>query len=141
MHEKPVASNPNAIDIDELFTNEIIKVKSDKSLSQSFLSFLFLFLETVCRKLFPLLPNSIKEKSKEDIINWLLPRLNGEDGLGGIFPAMVNALIAFKIVDEDKYKNQISTIKRSIDNLVKKRYSILSTLCFTGMGYWMDGVG
>ena len=28
---KPVASNPNAIDIDELFTNEIIKVKLDKS--------------------------------------------------------------------------------------------------------------
>ena len=56
MHEKPVASNPNAIDIDELFTNEIIKVKLDKSLSQRFLSVLFLFLEKLCRLLFPLLP-------------------------------------------------------------------------------------
>ena len=45
MHEKPIASNPNAIDIDELFTNEIIKVKSDKSLSQRFLSVLFFFLK------------------------------------------------------------------------------------------------
>ena len=60
----------------------------------------------------------MKEESKKDIINWLLPRLNGEDGLGGIFPAMVNALIAFKTVDENKYKNQILTIKKSIDNLV-----------------------
>ena len=111
MHEKPVASNPNAIDIDELFTNEIIKVKSDKSLNQRFLSVLFLFLEKLCRLLFPLLPKSMKEESKKDIINWLLPRLNGEDGLGGIFPAMVNALIAFKTVDENKYKNQILTIK------------------------------
>ena len=118
MHEKPVASNPNAIDIDELFTNEIIKVKSDKSLSQRFLSVLFLFLEKLCRLLFPLLPKSMKEESKKDIINWLLPRLNGEDGLGGIFPAMVNALIAFKTVDENKYKNQILTIKKSIDNLI-----------------------
>ena len=41
MHEKPVASNPNAIDIDELFTNEIIKVKSDKSLPEIFVSFIF----------------------------------------------------------------------------------------------------
>ena len=81
MHEKPVASNPNAIDIDELFTNEIIKVKSDKSLNQRFLSVLFLFLEKLCRLLFPLLPKSMKEESKKDIINWLLPRLNGEDGL------------------------------------------------------------
>ena len=60
----------------------------------------------------------MKEESKKDIINWLLPRLNGEDGLGGIFPAMVNALIAFKTVDENKYKNQILTIKKSIDNLI-----------------------
>ena len=118
MHEKPIASNPNAIDIDELFTNEIIKVKSDKSLGQRFWSVLFLFLETLCRLLFPLLPKSMKEESKKDIINWLLPRLNGKDGLGGIFPAMVNALIAFKTIDENKYKNQILTIRKSIDNLV-----------------------
>ncbi len=45
MHEKPIASNPNAIDIDELFTNEIIKVKSDKSLGQRFWSVLFYFLK------------------------------------------------------------------------------------------------
>jgi squalene-hopene/tetraprenyl-beta-curcumene cyclase len=121
MHEKPVASNPNAIDIDELFTNEIVKAKSEKSTSQSLLSVLFLFLETVSRLLFPLLPTSVKEKSKDDIINWLLPRLNGEDGLGGIFPAMVNALIALKTVDENKYKNQILTIKKSIDNLVVEK--------------------
>ncbi len=118
MHEKPVASNPNAIDIDELFTSKTIKVKSDKSLSQRLLSVLFLFLETLSRLLFPLLPKSLKAESKKEIINWLLPRLNGEDGLGGIFPAMVNALIAFKTIDESKYKNQILTIKKSIDNLI-----------------------
>ena len=42
MHEKPVASNPNAIDIDELFTNETVKAKSEKSTGQSLLSVLFL---------------------------------------------------------------------------------------------------
>ena len=138
-----VASNPNAIDIDELFTNEIIKVKSDKSLSQRFLSVLFLFLETLCRLLFPLLPKSMKEESKKDIINWLLPRLNGEDGLGGIFPAMVNALIAFKTVDENKYKNQILTIKKSIDNLIiEQKNSAYCQPCVSPV--WdtgVDGIG
>jgi len=118
MHEKPVASNPNVIDINELFTNERIKIKSHKSFGQSLLSVLFLFLETICRLFFPLLPKSMKESSKKDILDWLLPRLNGEDGLGGIFPAMVNALIAFKTIDEDKYNHQILTIKKSIDNLI-----------------------
>ena len=68
MYEKPIASNPNAIDIDELFTSKTIKAKSDKSLSQRLLSVLFLFLETLSRLLFPLLPKSMKAESKKEII-------------------------------------------------------------------------
>ena len=85
MHEKPVASNPNAIDIDELFTSKLKKIKSQKTIGQNLLIILFLFLENLSKLLFPLLPESMKENSKKDIIKWLLPRLNGKDGLGGIF--------------------------------------------------------
>ena len=114
MHEKPIASNPNAIVIDELFIKKGKIKKLKKKFNQSFLSGLFLFLEKLSKLIFPLLPKKIKEESKKDIINWIKPRLNGEDGLGGIFPAMVNALIAFKTLDETKFKSEISTIQKII---------------------------
>ena len=49
---------------------------------------------------------------------WVLERLNGKDGLGGIFPAMVNALIALKIDEKQRFKKQIEVCKKSINNLV-----------------------
>ena len=40
---------------------------------------------------------------------------------------MVNALIAFKTLDETKFKSEISTIQKSIDNLiVEKKTHIVS---------------
>ena len=42
----------------------------------------------------------------------VLKRLNGLDGLGGIFPAMVNALIALTIVDKKKYSQEINIARR-----------------------------
>ena len=34
---------------------------------------------------------------------------------------MVNALIAFKTLDETKFKSEISTIQKSIDNLIVEK--------------------
>ena len=118
MHKKPLASNPNAVEIDELFIESDKKIPKDRKFKILLLTKLFLFLESLSRVIFPLLPKKLKTRSKKEIIEWLLPRLNGEDGLGGIFPAMVNALIALKIEDEKKYKNEISVIKKSIKNLI-----------------------
>ncbi len=123
MHEKPLANNPNVINIKELFTKK--KIFKKKIFDQNFFSVLFLFLEKLSRKVFPLLPKKLKENSKKEIISWLLPRLNNEDGLGGIFPAMVNALIAFRTIDKTKFKKEILTIRKSIDKLIieKKDYA------------------
>ncbi len=118
MHNKPIASNPNSVEIGELFIESDKKKNKDKKIKILLLTKLFLFLESLSKVVFPLLPKKLKIRSKNEVIKWLLPRLNGEDGLGGIFPAMVNALIALKIEDEDKFKNEISIIKKSIQNLI-----------------------
>ena len=56
----------------------------------------------MARIFFPnFISKNYKRKCIDDIYEWVSERLNGVDGLGGIFPAMVNALIAFKI-DEKK---------------------------------------
>ena len=40
----------------------------------------------------PLIPKRVRERATRKAESWILERLNGEDGLGAIFPAMVNAL-------------------------------------------------
>ena len=44
---------------------------------------------------------NLKVNCENIAIEWTITRLNGEDGLGGIFPAMVNSLMALKIFDQD----------------------------------------
>ncbi len=47
-----------------------------------------------------------------------MPRLNGEDGLGAIFPAMVNALLALKAVGYADDHPAVATARRAIDKLL-----------------------
>ena len=54
--------------------------------------------------IFPLFPKSLKKKCEFDAIKWTIERLNDKDGLGGIFPAMVNSVIALHSVNKIKYK-------------------------------------
>ncbi len=126
MYEKPVASNPNKISITELFLNpKSQKTKVKLNYENNFLSRFFILLDSLARIIFPIFSNKFKNSCEEKAIKWTLERLNGEDGLGGIFPAMVNSLIAFHTIDENKYKNEIKISKKAIDKLIieKKSYA------------------
>ena len=73
-------------------------------------------------------------------MKWILKRLNGLDGLGGIFPAMVNALIALTIVDKNKYLQEIKIAQKAIDKLIveKKDYAPTANPVFLLFGT-LDG--
>jgi squalene-hopene/tetraprenyl-beta-curcumene cyclase len=94
---KPVAKNPRKVDIRELFTTppdqERHYFKSDGWLKKAFLA-----LDHVGRAIDPLIPRMMRNRAMRKAENWMLARLNGEDGLGAIFPAMVNALEAMVIL-------------------------------------------
>ena len=98
MHRKPAANNPQNISISELFKKEqfISKVKPTKK--DCFKSKFFVYLDKFARLTFPIFfLKNYKESCVEKSYSWILERLNHEDGLGGIFPAMVNALICLSI--------------------------------------------
>jgi squalene-hopene/tetraprenyl-beta-curcumene cyclase len=92
---KPPARNPGAVQIRELFT-----VPADEERhyfrrplgQQSALTRLFLTLDRLGRSLDGLVPGALRGHALRRAEGWVLERLNGEDGLGAIFPAMVNAL-------------------------------------------------
>ena len=119
MHKKPKATNPSGIKINEIFIKPAhyhtnVQGINDKRI----LSKLFLLTDKLARILFPLFPNFYKNHCLEIALRWVLERLNGEDGLGGIFPAMVNSLLALHLDKKNRFKNEIKIVRKSIDKLI-----------------------
>jgi len=87
---KPKARNPRQVHIRELFTVPPEKEKNYFPV-RSRLNFLFLEADKLGRFLEPSIPRWIRRRALKKAEAWFIDRLNGFDGLGGIFPAMVNA--------------------------------------------------
>jgi squalene-hopene/tetraprenyl-beta-curcumene cyclase len=66
----------------------------------------------------PLIPARVRERATRKAETWMLERLNGEDGLGAIFPAMVNALEAMVILGYPADDPRRLTAKRALQKLL-----------------------
>jgi squalene-hopene/tetraprenyl-beta-curcumene cyclase len=85
------AINPTGIDIAELFT---VPPEREHHYFRrgGIINRLFLLLDRVGRIADAWVPSRVRAHAISLAEQWILERLNGEDGLGAIFPAMVNAL-------------------------------------------------
>jgi squalene-hopene/tetraprenyl-beta-curcumene cyclase len=85
------AKNPRAVQIRELFTVDPL-LERDYFRRGGFTNRAFLWLDRLGRMLDPLVPRRLRALAIKRAEDWINARANGEDGLGAIFPAMVNAL-------------------------------------------------
>ena len=93
---KPRARNPRGVTIDELFIEPPARVKRwITNPTGRMAGDLFLLLDRVLRVVEPRFPRMMRQRALDAAIAWTRERLNGEHGLGGIFPAMANATMAF----------------------------------------------
>ncbi|MGR9051870.1 MAG: squalene--hopene cyclase [Gammaproteobacteria bacterium] len=114
---KATAKNPNKIDILELF---VVHPEKEKHYfpERTLLNKFFLLLDYIGRKTRPLIPKSMHEKALARARDWFVERLNGEDGLGGIFPAMVNAYEAMLLLGIPAEDERVVTARKAIDKLL-----------------------
>ncbi|MEY4769043.1 MAG: squalene--hopene cyclase, partial [Pseudomonadota bacterium] len=111
------AKNPQQISILELFVLHPDKEKHyfpERTLLNKF----FLILDKIGRVTRPLIPKKMHQLAIKKAEQWIVERLNGEDGLGGIFPAMVNAYEALLLLGYDKNHSYVKTAKQAIDKLL-----------------------
>ncbi len=94
---KAQAKNPRKVHIRELFTTPPEKEENYFPV-RSRLNRVFLTMDMLGRRLEPFIPNWVRRKAIRKAEAWFIERLNGTDGLGGIFPAMVNALEALTLL-------------------------------------------
>ncbi|MCK5872443.1 MAG: squalene--hopene cyclase, partial [Methylococcales bacterium] len=78
----------------------------------------FLGLDKLGRITRPLIPKKMHQKAIEQAQAWIIERLNGEDGLGGIFPAMVAAYEALLLLETPKTDPMMVTARKAVDKLL-----------------------
>jgi squalene-hopene/tetraprenyl-beta-curcumene cyclase len=114
---KPKAKNPNQIQIRELFTTPPEKEKHYFPVRSS-LNHLFLQLDRLGRLVEPLIPERIRQQALKKAEEWFTKRLNGTDGLGAIFPAMVNAHEALACLGYPPDHPYCVDSKKALENLL-----------------------
>jgi squalene-hopene/tetraprenyl-beta-curcumene cyclase len=114
---KAKAINPRKIDIRELFVIDP-DLEEHYFPNRGLLNKLFLALDCLGRSIDPLIPVRMREKALSKAKDWFCERLNGEDGLGGIFPAMVNAYEALLLLGMPKDHPDVVTAKKALAKLL-----------------------
>src|SRR3954471_11624005 len=94
---KARAANPRNIHIRELFTVAPEEERNYFSV-RTHLNRVFLLIERTLSLFEPLIPGSLRRLALRRAERWIVERLNGECGLGAIFPAMVNASEALALL-------------------------------------------
>ncbi len=116
---KPVAENPRNADIQELFLSDPFAEKDFQTNPTGHpIGTVLLGLDRVARLAEPLIPKKIEQIAIDRCMVFVKERLNGEDGLGGIFPAMANAAMAFHILGYPKDDPDFVITRKSIDKLL-----------------------
>ena len=117
---KPVARNPRGVRIRELFTNPPEQERHYFQLPRRrrLLARVFFAVDRLARCIDPLIPSVMRKAAMHRAEAWVLERLNGEDGLGAIFPAMVNALEMMVLLGYPADDPRRVTARRAIDKLL-----------------------
>ncbi|MGE3623850.1 MAG: squalene--hopene cyclase [Bdellovibrionales bacterium] len=119
MAKKPRARNPRGIKIDELFVVPPQQVKNwHSNQSRSIWNSVFRMIDAVLRAAEPLMPAGPRRKAITRAVEWIIERLNGEDGLGAIYPAMANTVMMFDTLGYAPENPHAATARRAVDKLV-----------------------
>ncbi len=99
---KPRARNPGRVSIDELFLRPPETIRDwIRAPDKSFWGRVFIGLDAVLRRLEPWASRSLRERAIARALAFVRERLNGEDGLGAIYPAMANTVMMFDALGEE----------------------------------------
>jgi squalene-hopene/tetraprenyl-beta-curcumene cyclase len=115
---KPVARNPRGTRIDELFVSERRRMLRRGAHQKWRWYSLFAALDVGLGIVEPWLPPRYRRRALDRAIAFVTERLNGEDGLGGIFPAMANALMMFHALGYGEEDPRVIAARKAIDRLL-----------------------
>jgi len=94
--KQPRPKNPRGVSIAELFLEPAESVTDwIAPPTPSVTGSVFVAVDWIVRAIEPYFPKKRRQRAIDKAVAFVTERLNGEDGLGGIFPAMANSLIMY----------------------------------------------
>jgi squalene-hopene/tetraprenyl-beta-curcumene cyclase len=117
---KPKARNPKGVRIDELFVTPPDQVRRwPKGPHQKWpWAQVFGGIDRVLRVVEPYFPRASRKRATDKAVRFVTERLNGEDGLGAIFPAMANATFMYDAVGYPRHHPDYMTARSSLEKLL-----------------------
>jgi squalene-hopene/tetraprenyl-beta-curcumene cyclase len=120
MAKKPLARNAKGVRIDELFLEPPQTIGPAPKAPQQKASWFWFFrgVDNVLRAAEPYFPKRTRQRAFDRAVAWVSERLNGEDGLGAIFPAMANSVMMFDVLGYPESHPQRAIARASIEKLL-----------------------
>jgi squalene-hopene/tetraprenyl-beta-curcumene cyclase len=117
---KPRARNAKGIGIDELFLQDPRSIgMTAKAPHQSMAWFmLFRSLDVILRAIEPYFPKSLRQRAIDAALAFTEERLNGEDGMGAIYPPMANIVMMYDALGKDENFPPRAVTRAGIDRLL-----------------------
>jgi squalene-hopene/tetraprenyl-beta-curcumene cyclase len=117
---KPRAKNASGVGIDELFLQEPHTIgMTAKAPHQSWGWFLlFRGLDAILRVIEPLFPRKLRARAIDSAVAFIEERLNGEDGLGAIYPPMANTVMMYDVLGKSADYPPRAITRRGLDRLL-----------------------
>ncbi len=115
--KRPLARNARGVHVKELFLPE--NVASKRAAHQKWLwSVLFGTLDWVLKRVEPFWPCKLRQRAIDECMRWVTERLNGEDGLGAIYPAMANSVMMYDVLGIPPDDPRRAIARLSVDKLL-----------------------
>jgi squalene-hopene/tetraprenyl-beta-curcumene cyclase len=120
MAKKPQARNAKGVRIDELFVAPPQTLGPAPKAPQQKASWFWFFrgVDNLLRATEPLFPKATHQRAIDAAVAWVGERLNGEDGLGAIFPAMANSVMMFDVLGYPESDPQRAIARTSVEKLL-----------------------
>jgi squalene-hopene/tetraprenyl-beta-curcumene cyclase len=119
MAYRPQAANPGRVGVGELFVvPPALERNYIANPTGSGWGRFFLGLDRLLRLAEPRFPGNARERAVRTAVAFITERLNGEDGLGAIFPAMANTVMAFRTLGYAEDHPDLLTAKLAVRKLL-----------------------
>ncbi|WP_213764293.1 squalene--hopene cyclase [Caballeronia sp. dw_19] len=118
--KRPRARNPKGVRIDELFFDAPVNAGMAARAPHQHQGWFVLFrcVDVVLRAADPLFPRHTRQRAVEAAVRFVDERLNGEDGLGAIFPAMANSVMMYDVLGYPEDHPNRAIARKSIEKLL-----------------------
>ncbi|HEX7851537.1 MAG TPA: squalene--hopene cyclase, partial [Sphingomonas sp.] len=115
---KPAAGNAKGIKVDELYTGRDVRAGTKAADPKWLWTKSFNALDRLLKAGDGWWPAKLRRRAIRTCEAWVVERLNGEDGLGAIYPAMANSVMMFELLGYAEDHPARAIARQSVENLL-----------------------